>query len=308
MTMQRLAVEDNPLAGTPYRATRLLGTGFSAHVFEAIGPRGETCAVKVLRESHRTSPRAAWRVLQEGRVLASLHHPSLVELRDIGLTGDGRPYFVMPRLRGETLRDRILRTGPLPLEEASLLMAGILDGLEVAHRAGIIHRDIKPANILVTSGRFRGAPAAGHHGARAVLIDFGIAKIEGAALRTTTDQILGTPRYFAPEQVLGGKVDARTDVYAAGLVLLEAISGRAPYDNSADFIDLMHAHLTTRPEALDSLVGSSSELERITARALHKSPTCRWPTAAAFAEALRDVFPCEVASPISHRRVTRRGR
>src|SRR5262245_10738987 len=131
MTMQRLAVDDNPLAGSPYRVTRLLGRGFSAEVFEAKGPQGELCAVKVLREFHSTSPRAAWRMLQEGRVLASFQHPNLVPLRDIGLTWDGRPYLAMPRLHGETLQCRLRRTGALSLTEASSLMAGVLDGLDV---------------------------------------------------------------------------------------------------------------------------------------------------------------------------------
>lgn len=273
----------DPLAGTRYRFVGLIGRGGCSDVYEAVGPKGDRFAIKVLREAYRDVQQYATRLLQEGRILAAIDHAHLIPMRDIGMTRDGRPFLVMPRFTGETLREYLLERGPLEPNTAATLLAGVLDGLHEAHRRGIVHRDVKPGNIFLEMNA-DGAPQ------RALMFDFGIAKIAGAAAhRTTGDCILGTPRYIAPEQILGGRIDGRADVYAMSIVLFEAIAGRGPYDvlRGAEFEAQMRAHLALTPRRLDDLSPASPALARVVARALEKAPGKRFPTAAAFADALR---------------------
>ena len=277
----RSASLEHALAGTCYRAVRKLGEGTSSEVFAARGPLGELRAVKVLRPIHEGADEAALRLTQEGRVLAELDHPHVVKVLDVGLTADGRPYFVMDRLRGETLRERLDRDGKLPPVDACSLMLGVLDGLDAAHRAGIVHRDVKPSNIFLC----RGDGPSGVE--RAILLDFGIAKVRGSSLDPTGAAfVIGTPRYLAPEQILGGRVDARTDVYSMGILLFEVIAGRGPFDAKGP-LPSMRAHLNDKPHALRKFVDVPPELEKAVARALRKEPDRRWPSAGALAAALR---------------------
>jgi serine/threonine protein kinase len=265
----------DPLPGTGYRAVRRIGGGSSSEVWEARAPGGGRCAVKVLRAAFADTPDAVRRIALEGQALASLEHPCLVRVLDAGVTAAGRPFFVMPLLRGETLRDRLRHDGPIDPREACAIFADVLAGLDAAHQQGIVHRDVKPANVfLPTSER----------GPRAVVLDFGVAKIEGATA-TTASQVIGTPRYLAPEQILGGRVDARTDVYAAGLSLYEAIAGRGPFE-AGGAIELMRAHLDRAPRGLREAAAVPRAIDHAVMRAIEKPPLRRWPSARAFAEAL----------------------
>ncbi|MDI1481843.1 serine/threonine-protein kinase [Polyangium sp. y55x31] len=297
MLIDVAALPTDPLVGTRYRVVRLIGGGSSADVYEAAGPSGELFAIKVLRHELRDSQEAAARLLQEGRLLASLRHPNLVPLREMGMTRDGRPFLAMPRLAGETLRETRLRKGALAPSFAASLVAGALDGLHAAHRQGVVHRDVKPGNIFLVAAN-AGPP-------RPAMIDFGIAKVSGAAAFRTTEQevVLGTPRYLAPEQILGGRVDARTDVYAMGLVLFECIAARGPFDLLAgsDFLTLMRAHLGLAPRRLDDVADAPPALARVVARALEKKPARRYPTAAAFAAAIRGAVAPEAFSGAERR-------
>lgn len=270
----------DPLPGTGYRALRRIGAGATSEVWEALSPSGERRAVKVLRALFADAPDAVFRLEQEARALAALDHPSLVPVLDAGTTASGRPYHVMPLLEGETVQARMRRRGPLSSAVSCALVAEILEGLDAAHRAGVIHRDVKPENLFLPNRKML-LPAP-----RCVLLDFGIAKVLGAPGRATTDSaIIGTPRFLAPEQILGGAVDARTDVYAAGLTLFEMIAGRGPFDADSP-IDLMRAHVAATPRSLRDLVPVSHELDHAVARALSKSPARRWPSARAFAAIL----------------------
>ncbi len=267
----------DPLPGTGYRALRRIGGGSTSEVFEAVGPSRARCAVKVLRSAFADTPDAVFRLEQEGRALAALDHPGVAPVLDAGTTATGRPYFVMPLLEGETVRDRLARQGPMAPVEACAILVEVLEALDAAHRAGVIHRDVKPGNLfLLRAGGAR----------RALLLDFGIAKLLAWPDRCTTDpRIVGTPRYLSPEQILGGLVDARTDVYAAGLTLFEMIAGRWPFDAEGP-LDAMRAHLEDAPLRLRSQAPVSAELEHAVARALAKSPGRRWPSARAFAAVL----------------------
>jgi len=278
----------DPLPGTGYRALRRLGAGASSEVFEAVGVDRVRRAVKVLRSVFADTPEAIFRLEQEGRALAALDHPSLVPVVDVGTTLSGRPFFAMPLLDGETVRGRLLRRGPFAPAVACAVMADALAGLDAAHGAGLVHRDVKPANLFLP----RRAP--GSRTKRCVVLDFGIAKMLGAPGGPTTEsRVLGTPRFLAPEQILGGRVDARTDVYAAGLVLFEMITGRGPFDASGS-IELMRAHLEATPRSLRDLAPVSTELEHVVARAIARSPSRRWPSARAFAAVLERAAGCEV--------------
>jgi serine/threonine-protein kinase len=233
--------------------------------------------VKVLRAAFVDTPDAVFRLEQEARALGALDHPSLAPVLDAGATATGRPFFVMPLLEGETVKARLVRAGVMDPAEACAVMGEALDALDAAHRAGIVHRDVKPANVFLPHGE---------GGRRAVLLDFGVAKLLASRERLTTDaRIVGTPRYLAPEQILGGRVDARTDVYAAGLTLFEMIAGRGPF-TAIGPVDLMRAHLEDAPPRLCDLAPVSGAIEHAVARAIARMPARRWPSARAFAAVL----------------------
>ena len=271
----------DPLSGTGFCARRKLGGGASSEVFEAEGPNGQRCAVKVLRALHLDTRDSVRRLELEGRALADLDHPNLVRVIDAGVTHDGRPWFAMPKLIGETLRDRLDRAGPIKSVEACSLFLGLLDGLAAAHAAGIVHRDLKPANLFLVARPKRLGANTGDRD-RCVVLDFGIAKITGVVGDASTGgYVLGTPRYLAPEQVLGGAVDARTDVYAAGLVLYEMLTGKSPFA-ARGVIDLMRAQLDEKPGSVRARVNVGHELDHAVARAIEKVPARRWASAGVF--------------------------
>ncbi|XYH96416.1 serine/threonine-protein kinase [Sorangium sp. So ce1128] len=290
--------EGQPLPGTSYRLLRRIGSGSCSEVFEVLGRRGQLRALKLLRAMHEGSSEIGARLVQEGRALSALSHPHIVKVEEVGVTSDGRPFLVMPRLFGETLRERLDARGPLATPAAVGIAIQVLGGLAATHRAGIIHRDIKPANVFLAqvSGDERGADdlecAPGTPGApeieRAVLIDFGIAKVSCDGLEPSTgSNVLGTPRYLSPEQIRGEEVDARTDVYAVGLLLFEAITGRGPFP-VVDSMAVMRAHLHTPAPRLRSLLWVPPALDHAVARALEKDPALRWQTADAMAAALAE--------------------
>ncbi len=276
-------LDQGVLAGTPYRAMRRLGGGSLSDVFEVRGQTGEVRALKLLK-TKGMGPDSAFRLALAGRVLSSLCHSNLVNVYGSGITADGRPYLVMERLFGRSLRRRLDQESRVaPLLCCSLFL-GLLDGLDAAHRAGIVHRDIKPSHVfLCGNGAVLGEE-------RAVVLDFGIAKIHRETSSATTGaHVIGTPKYWSPEQILGGRVDARTDVYGAGLVLYEALCGRSPFD-ARTTEESMRAHLFERPPPLTQFVRIRPALSHVVERALRKEPDRRFPSAGAFAAALRDVL------------------
>jgi serine/threonine-protein kinase len=220
-----------------YRIERELGQGGMATVYLAEDLKHQRkVAIKVLRQELAASL-GAERFLREIRVAAQLQHPHIVGLLDSG-EADGLLYYVMPFVEGETLRERLARGGPLPLEEALRFTRDVADGLAYAHARGVIHRDIKPENIMV-SGR------------HALVMDFGVARAVSAATGqhylTTTGMTLGTPAYMAPEQVAADpNADQRVDLYALGLVAYEMLAGSGPYAATTPQ-QMMAAHVTQQP-------------------------------------------------------------
>ncbi|MBI4953275.1 MAG: protein kinase [Myxococcales bacterium] len=292
---------DDPLAGdTKYAVVRRLGAGGMGQVYEALHRAlGATVVVKLLHEHLADNPRSVDRMRLEAQALARLRHPNLVAVTDFGVAPGGAPYFVMERLVGASLADELRARGPLAAREAIGIVRQALAGLGVAHEAGLVHRDVKPANIFLcrTGVAAGGAPAAEEP--RVKLLDFGVAKVVHAAsdapaplaLPTRKGVLVGTPRYASPEQVLGGPVDARADLYSMGLVLYACLCGRGPFDDCPSAVDMLQAHATRTPEPPSRHAPPSHGplppgLEAVVMRCLAKRPEDRFATAAELGLAL----------------------
>ena len=217
----------SPLAGR-YSVVRQLGSGKHSIVFEATDLKlNRPVAIKVVAPSSVSVPNVAQRLELEGRIAATLSHPNIYAVTDIDRLDSGLPFLVLELLVGEPLSTRIERQGALPVGEAVEIAEQMLAGLGAAHARGVIHRDVKPSNVFLTH--------AGVDRTVAKVIDFGIAQMKGwfgfeATPLTEVGYVVGTPEYMAPEQVRGWRdFDARTDVYAAGVVLYEMLTGDRPF-------------------------------------------------------------------------------
>ena len=254
-----------------YEITEPIGAGGMGEVYKAIDTRlDRTVAIKVLAAHLADSPERKQRFEREARTISKLNHPNICTLYDIG-SQDGTDFLVMEFIEGETLADRLTR-GPLSCNEALEYAIQITDALAKAHRAGIVHRDLKPANIMLTKMGVK-------------LLDFGLAKLveteSGAADSsaptvqkdlTHERAVIGTPRYMAPEQLAGAKADARTDLYAFGLVLREMLTGKKSPMSSDDSIN-------------DSIEGA--DVARVLTKCLAEDPDERWQTARDLSDELR---------------------
>ncbi|HEY4594663.1 MAG TPA: protein kinase, partial [Thermoanaerobaculia bacterium] len=250
-----------------YRVLEYTGGGGMGVVYKAEDLRlARTVALKFLPPELTRDPDAKSRFLQEARAASVLDHPNICTIHEVGETDDGRLYLAMPYYDGETLRRRIERA-PIPIDEAIDFAEQIARGLAKAHRGGIVHRDIKPANIMVTADGV------------VKILDFGLAKLVGAAAITRTGSSVGTPAYMSPEQARGEDVDHRTDLWSFGIVLYELVAGRRPFRGEHDQA-VIYGILN---EALKPLTEVRSEtppdLERIVEGLLAKNPADRYPTA-----------------------------
>jgi len=202
---------------------------------------GRRLALKVIAPAMGSDPQALARFEREARALASLHHPNVVDVYAFGTLPDGRSYFAMEHLVGETLDERLER-GRVPFDEALDVLDQMARALEAAHAQGIVHRDLKPSNTFLV--RIPREP-------RAVvkLVDFGLAKsaVADGTERTASDAVIGTAAYISPEQCRGPNVDGRTDIYAFGCVAYELILGRHPFPDARTNVAAIAAHLTERP-------------------------------------------------------------
>jgi serine/threonine-protein kinase len=209
----------NDALGDRYTLERELGRGGMATVYLAQDRKHDRqVAIKVLRPELSVTL-GSERFLREIQIEARLNHPHILPLHDSG-QANGFLYYVMPYVEGESLRDRLKREGPLPVDESLQISKEVASALDYAHDAGLVHRDIKPENILLSAGK-------------AVVADFGIARAvdeAGGEQLTATGMSVGTPAYMSPEQAAGEKeIDARTDLYALGCVLYEMLTGEPPF-------------------------------------------------------------------------------
>jgi serine/threonine-protein kinase len=286
-----MAAPHQRLEGTPYVLERVLGAGAMGEVWlgEHVSLR-RPAVIKLIHARFMTEPQVVARMRREARIVANLRHEALVTVYDLGETADGRTYIAMEWLDGAVLRDVLRTRGALPAPEACRLAIQALDGLHVAHQAGVVHRDVKPENLFVTRA-----------GVLKVL-DFGVAKPmqegDGTGARTAAGMVLGTPRYMAPEQAIGRALSAATDVYALGCVLFELCAGRPVFDGS-DARDLLWAHVNQPAPTLAARTGHAFDprLETILARALQKDAVARYPTAAEMADAIRALFATATSAP-----------
>jgi serine/threonine protein kinase len=201
-----------------YRLLELLGRGAMGEVWLAEDlqlPR--RVAVKLLPRHLSEDAEAVERLLREARAAATVDHPNVVTVHEAGLV-DGQPYLVMQRVEGETLEQRLTR-GPLPVDQAIELVAAVADALAEVHALGIVHRDLKPSNIMVTP-----------HGPK--VLDFGLAAVRGHAGMTEAGYAVGTPLFMSPEQIQGLPPDNRSDLWALGVILYQALTGARAFEGT----------------------------------------------------------------------------
>src|SRR4051812_14829149 len=272
--MEELAA--GTLLGDRYELQEVVGSGGMAAVWRGHDRvLDRPVAVKVLHARLADDPAFLERFKAEAMASARLTHPNVVSVFDTGADGPVA-YIVMELVDGRTLRERLADGGPMEPEEAAAVMVQVLNGLQFAHEHGLIHRDIKPANVLLTTD------------GRVKVSDFGIAKAAYGATAdpTTTGKVLGSVPYLAPEQVEGRPLDARADVYGAGAMLYELLTGRPPFTAETDLAAAM-LRLTNDPippRAVRS--GIPRGVDTVVMRALARDPDARFPGAAAMAAAL----------------------
>jgi serine/threonine protein kinase len=267
-----------------YRVGRELGSGAMGLVYEAYHLRlQKAVAIKVLRPELAAVEDVRDRFEAEARAAAASGHPNIVNVTDLGQTPDGALYFVMDRLRGETLGTRLERVGKLDVPSTTAIIREVLSGLEAAHALRLVHRDLKPDNIFLAK-----AP-----GGREIakILDFGIAKaLASVGRRNTGTQVgmtVGTPLYMAPEQAVADPdIDARADLYAVGVILYQMLAGRPPFEGN-DAVSVLTAVLTGTPPALETLCPSASpELARLVHAAMSRDRDQRPSSAADLAARL----------------------
>ena len=276
-----------------FRLDYELGAGGMATVYLAYDLRhGRRVAVKVFRPELARSL-GSERFHREIQLAAQLHHPHIIALIDSG-EADGLLYYLMPYVDGETLRAKLRREGPLPIDTALHITREVADALGYAHRHGVIHRDIKPENILLADGH-------------AFVADFGIARaLDSAAEQLTqTGFALGTPAYMAPEQAVGDKgVDGRADLYALGCVLYEMLTGEPPYQGPTQQAILVKRFTEPVPGVRAKRAEVPEWLERLVTQTLDKNPAERPVDASALTAALFTDHPRDAgaAARLSARR------
>ena len=263
----------SPIDGR-YRVLSRLGSGGMADVYLAEDETlGRMVAVKVLKLEMASDAEFVERFRIEARAAARLNHPAIVAVYDRG-GADARPYIAMEYVDGESLKQRIRRDGRMSAGEAVTTILAVLDALQVAHEHDIVHRDITSSNVLLATG------------GRVKVADFGIARIGSSAL-TRSGVMMGTSSYLSPEQAQGRPADERSDVYSAGVVLFEMLTGRLPFRGESDIAVAMQ-HVSAAPPNPRSLApGVPEHTAAAVMRALSKDPADRFHSAAEFAAALR---------------------
>lgn len=271
----------------PYRVLEFLGEGGMGTVFEvehiALTRR---YALKVLRTKViERDPGAAQKFLREARTAARVRHPNIVDVVDFGHLADGRPYFVMELLEGQSLAD-LVAGGALPPAEVMMIARQLANALAAAHDRGVVHADVTPSNVLVVDGRNDASPGELH----VKLVDFGLAELAGEGLRDENPEfVLGTPAYISPEQLRGLAPTDRSDQYGLGAVLFEMLTGRPPFHHD-DLRSLCMMHLTAPIPVVESPHGPlPPKLADIVTTCLQKTPQARFPGMRALLVALDEI-------------------
>ena len=257
-----------------YKIESKLGEGGMGAVYKGVDTMlDREVAIKALKPELARQTAIVERFRSEAVTLAKLNHPNIATLYSLFRQGD-ELYMVLEYVRGETLDELLARRGALPAEEVIPVFCQILDGIDHAHAYGIIHRDIKPANMILTgTGILK-------------VLDFGIARLLGTDRMTRAGNIIGTLEYMAPEQVKGLETDARSDIYALGMMLYEVLTGRTPFETENEFemMKLQTESLPPNPRSINSSIPQA--VEDAIMRAIQKDPGDRFQTAGEFREFL----------------------
>ena len=275
--------------GNRYRILRRLGGGGMATVFRAEQmPLGREVVVKVLHSHLARDAEMAERFRREAEAASRLVHPFICPVLDFGHSGE-TVYIVMPYLSGGSLADRVQRERNVSPQATASAAAQVAVALDHAHDRGVVHRDVKPDNILFDEG------------GNAFITDFGIATARFHGRLTATGRAMGTPHYMSPEQAMGKLVDGRSDLYALGVVMYEALVGFPPFDG-ADAFSVGYKHVHEKPVALaevDSRVPPA--LADVVMQCLQKSPDDRYARGIALADALLDYLARSENGTPAHR-------
>ncbi len=257
-----------------YTIGDMLGQGGMATVYRAKQSSiGRTVAIKVMPMFFMHEPTFMQRFEREVQVIAELQHPRVLPVYDYGQI-EGRPFIVMAYMPGGTLTD-LIKQGPMPLDETVRLMEQIAEGLDHAHRKGVIHRDFKPSNVLLDEN------------GNAYLSDFGIAKISESTVQLTGSGVVGTPAYMAPEMASYAEVTPAVDIYAMGVTLYQMLTGKLPYRGETP-LSVMMAHASEPvPDVRRARPDLPEDVQSVIERAMSKDPKARYQTAAALARDLR---------------------
>ncbi|MGH7651509.1 MAG: serine/threonine-protein kinase, partial [Gemmatimonadaceae bacterium] len=260
-----------------FRIMGELGRGGMGIVYLALDVNlDREVAIKVLPLHLANQPDVRERFLREARTAAKLTHPNIVPVYRADEMG-GVPFFVMRHVDGESLADRLASQGPVDPRKAARLLQQVASALDYAHARGVIHRDIKPENILLE--RISDSPAVS---------DFGIARLLEAAPSTATGQVLGTVHYMSPEQVLGERVDGRSDIYSLGVVAYKTVTDRLPFDGKTATAVLVEHVTKGAPSVKSAAPGVPDQLGGVIDRCLSKDPNDRYQTAGELSVALEE--------------------
>ena len=279
-------LEDDPLVGRllngRYALDAVVAHGGMATVYRATDTRlDRTVAVKVMARRYADDPDFVLRFTREAKASARLSTPDVVAVHDFGTDKDsGMAYLVMELVQGQNLRQLLQQTGPLPPARAVELIEHVLKALSAAHAAGLVHRDIKPENVLLADD--------GH----VKVADFGLARaVESTNLTVTTQHVLGTVAYLAPEQLVTGRADARSDVYSAGLLLWELLTGAPPQPAETATATAYQRVNTDVPPPSTAVEGIPPTLDALVVRATSREPSARPVDGGAFLAELRAIRP-----------------
>jgi eukaryotic-like serine/threonine-protein kinase len=284
-TRARSPVQPGEVIGGKYRVERVLGAGGMGVVVAATHLElGQSVALKFILQEALTGQGAVERFMREARAAVRLKSEHVARVYDVGRDQEDRPYMVLELLEGQDLA-RVNKTkGPLPVADAVEYVLQACEALVEAHAAGIVHRDLKPQNLFVTR-KLNGAPLV-------KVLDFGIAKAIGPAAvgqmsLTDSQQVIGSPLYMAPEQMRSARTaDARTDIWALGVILYELLGGQAPFDGETVTEVCIHV-VNDEPKALHALrPGLDQKLVDVVMKCLLKNPDARWQNVAQLAGSL----------------------
>ncbi|KAA0109582.1 protein kinase [Mycolicibacterium sp. P1-5] len=286
-----MSVTSDPLNGVllegRYRVDAKIATGGMSTVYRGLDVRlDRPVALKVMDARYAGDSQFLTRFQREARAVARLKDPGLVAVYDQGGGGSSQepPFLVMELIEGGTLRELLRERGPMPPHAAAAVLRPVLGGLATAHRAGLVHRDVKPENVLISDG------------GEVKLVDFGLVRAVAEAGITSTSVILGTAAYLSPEQVSTGAADARSDVYAVGILAYELITGATPFtgDNPLTVAYQRMDHDVPAPSV--AINGVPPQFDEFIARATARNPDARFVDAEEMAEDL-DAIAVELGLP-----------